>query len=360
MRLVKKILKIVGIVLLPFVLVIVGYLSYVLIQYHRIEDALPIEAENKQETIINKDATFKIATYNIGFGAYSQDYSFFMDSGTMKDGTPVQGVYAKAFSKEVVETNTNGAINVLKGFDLDFAFLQEVDTQSTRSYKINQYKCVQEAFPNYESIFASNFHTSYLLYPFNDPIGKSNSGIVMLSKYKTDSSIRYSFPLTGKILSDLFDLDRCFMVTRIKISEEKDLVLVALHMSAYDEGGKVRAEQMKLLCDFLDKEKGNYVIVGGDFNHNLNEHEFPTDQLKPDWVAEFPKAELTSGYAVVSGENCPTCRSTDMPYTKNVNYTVVIDGFIVSSNIQVVSIENYDTDFMYSDHNPAVMTFRLV
>ena len=48
-----------------------------------------------------------------------------------------------------------------------------------------------------------------------------------------------------------------------------------------------------------------------------------------------------------------------MAYKKGVNYSVVLDGFIVSDNITVVSNLNIDTDFMYSDHNPATMTFKL-
>ena len=54
----------------------------------------------------------------------------------------------------------------------------------------------------------------------------------------------------------------------------------------------------------------------------------------------------------------PTCRSTDIPYTKGVNYTSVLDGFIVSDNIEATAI-NIDADFEYSDHNPVLLNFRL-
>ena len=49
-----------------------------------------------------------------------------------------------------------------------------------------------------------------------------------------------------------------------------------------------------------------------------------------------------------------------MPYTAGVNYTVVVDGFLVSSNVQVNMVENINTDFAYSDHNPVLMSFSLV
>ena len=56
------------------------------------------------------------------------------------------------------------------------------------------------------------------------------------------------------------------------------------------------------------------------------------------------------------------CRSTDMPYEKNVNYTVVLDGFIVSKNVDVIMVENVDTNFEYSDHNPGIyeICFKIV
>ena len=50
--------------------------------------------------------------------------------------------------------------------------------------------------------------------------------------------------------------------------------------------------------------------------------------------------------------------TADIPYTKGVNYTSVLDGFIVSDNVTATA-ENIDADFMYSDHNPVKLTFKL-
>ena len=48
-------------------------------------------------------------------------------------------------------------------------------------------------------------------------------------------------------------------------------MLINLHMSAYDEGGTIRAKQLEMLNAVLSEERaaGNYVIAGGDFNHCL-------------------------------------------------------------------------------------------
>ena len=54
----------------------------------------------------------------------------------------------------------------------------------------------------------------------------------------------------------------------------------------------------------------------------------------------------------------PSCRNADKPYSKN-SFVLTIDGFIVSSNIEVLSANVLDTGFKYSDHNPVYMDFIL-
>lgn len=67
------------------------------------------------------------------------------------------------------------------------------------------------------------------------------------------------------------DLDRCFTISYVPVDNGKTLALVALHLSAYDEGGKIRQKQLEMLNEVLlsEYEKGNYVIAGGDFNHDI-------------------------------------------------------------------------------------------
>ena len=42
-----------------------------------------------------------------------------------------------------------------------------------------------------------------------------------------------------------------------------------------------------------------------------------------------------------------------------MNYTTVVDGFLVSANIKAEA-ENIDVDFAYSDHNPVKLEFELI
>lgn len=365
----NKVIKHILITLLCLVLVLAlvvgGYVLYLVIQYKRIPDFTPLEENNPREAIMQAGQPYSALTYNIGFGAYNPEFSFFMDTGMMNDGTKVTGAHARAQSAEIVQTDTQGAIAELQAQNPDFCLLQEVDVKADRSWKIDQSSMISAAMPDYSSVYASNFHSAYLAYPFHEPHGAVEAGLLTLSRYKDTSAVRRSYPVDESFPTKFFDLDRCFTVQRLPVEGGSELVLINSHMSAYDEGGKIRAAQMEVLAKTMQDEraKGNWVIVGGDFNHALcgTVEAFPSQQKIPPWVAVFDDASLPEGFTVVQADNVTsvaTCRSSDISYTKGVNYEVVLDGFIVSDNVSA-SATNLDTGYLFSDHNPVLLHFSL-
>lgn len=362
----KKVFKIVGILFLAIIAIVGSYVAYMSIQYYRIDDNVLIGTDNPSDKILTAKDEHSVITYNIGFGAYNHDFSFFMDSGEMKDGTRVTGSDSKAESKEVVLENTNNSIKFVDELDADFYLFQEVDTKATRSHNVNQYEMLKDLGSEYSLSFANNFHSAFLMYPFTDPHGSVNAGLTTMSKYKINESIRRQYPVSTDFITKFTDLDRCFMLSKIPVDNGKELVLINTHMSAYDEGGLMRKEQLKLLNDVLEEEynKGNYVIVGGDFNHDIagTKEFFESKQKVPEWVFELEDNDLTDGFTFAIADNSrevATCRSTDIPYVKGENYMAILDGFIVSDNIKSFRAENIDTDFVSSDHNPVALYFIL-
>lgn len=361
----KIALRIVIGLLVTLILLIGIYVMYVCLQYSRIEDLKSYKDDINQVSNekVKYNTTYKITTYNIGFGAYEQNFSFFMDSGEYLDGKKVTGKLSRAKSKQTVLTNTKGVIDTINNIDPDFCFFQEVDTKANRSHKVNQYRMLQESLLGMSNVYVSNFHSAYLFYPIFSPHGKVESGITTFSKYQMDEVVRHSLEISDAFSTKFFDLDRCFTATYIPTEDDKYLVLVNVHLSAYDEGGVYRKKQWEQLNKFLDEEyaKGNYIVCGGDFNHDIANSvgEFSTDRLKPDWVYVLNEEDLTEHYTFATSKNVGTCRSTDTSYEKNKNYTVVVDGFIVSDNIEIKIVENIDTDFMYSDHNPVKLEFSI-
>lgn len=362
----RRVLIALGILLLALVLAVGGYVGYMQWQYYRIPDHTALEVQDPAAGALSAGTEYTALTYNIGFGAYGPDYSFFMDTGVMADGTPVQGKYGKAISKEAVLAHTNGALEALQKQQADFMLLQEVDVKADRSYKVDQTELLRRGLAGYGSVFANNFHSAYLFYPFNDPHGAVDAGLLTFSRHEVAEAERRSYPVDDSFIVKFTDLDRCFAVLRVPVENGRELVLINSHMSAYDAGGTIRARQLELLNSVLSEEyaKGNYVIVGGDFNHALGETAptaFESQQQFPAWVFQLTDSDLAEGFSIVTAQNeteVPTCRTADIPWQKGVNYTTVLDGFIVSANVKATA-ENLDTDFAYSDHNPVRLRFAL-
>lgn len=365
MKYLKRILILTGSLAILLLAAAGGYVIYMQANYYRIEDEQSLETENNQDAGLKPLTAYTLATYNIGFGAYGPDYSFFMDTGRMKDGTPTVGEHARALSRENVLSNTEGSVQLLKSLNCDFYFAQEVDVKATRSYSVNQAEILTDAFPEYGSVYTSAFHTPYLFYPFTEPHGSVESGLITLSRYSISSNTRYQLPVSTDFITKFTDLDRCFTASRIDVENGRELVLVNLHLSAYDKGGTIRQQQMERLREFLTEElkKGNYVIAGGDFNHDIagTISHFPSEQEIPEWVYQLSDEDLPEGFSFVIPDNStetPSCRGADIPYEKGVNYTVTVDGFLVSDNVKASS-QVINQEFAYSDHQPVRLEFTL-
>lgn len=368
---VLRVLKVLLGTVVAVALIFGGYVLYLQLNYYRISDnaAVTNEGASPATTHIEVGKEYTASTYNIGFGAYTPDYTFFMDEGIMADGTRTKGEHGRAVSKDSVEKCTEGALETVaslnSGAAPDFMLFQEVDRNSDRSYHVNQVQETESKFSQDASYFAQNFHTGFLAYPIPEFHGSVDAGLMTLSNVTAAESTRRSYPVDQSFFAKFFDLDRCFMITRYPTSDGHELVLINSHMSAYDAGGTMRAKQLAMLREVLTQEraKGNYVIAGGDWNHALagSLSLYPSDQQVPDWVAELKDSDLPEGFSVVKADNLadvPSCRGDDIPYTKGHTYTTTVDGWIVSDNVKARA-ENIDTGFAYSDHNPVLLRFTL-
>ena len=350
----KRILKILCIVMATIILVVLSYLLYVVLSYHRVGDNLTLEIEGDAENIASVNTEISLLTYNIGFGAYSADYSFFMDGGE----------HSRALSKEAVLDNINGVMDVIANENCDLILLQEVDTDGTRSYHVNQKNLISEKYPRFDQVFAENYDSPYFLYPIHEPIGANKSGILTLSRFNINSSIRRSLPVENS-LSKYFDLDRAYSVSFIKTDNGKNLVIYNVHLSAYTSDGTIADDQLKMLSEDMQAqyEKGNYIIVAGDFNKDLlgdSSKYFKRSEGEYNWAAALNNNLLPQGIKSYSGTNAPSCRNAEAPFKGDgTDFVLSVDGALVSENIEVISCETVDTSFAYSDHNPVKLKFVL-
>lgn len=358
----KKALKIAGIVVGAIVLLAIIYVAYVFISYNRIEDnqVLEIEQTGVEEKEAPVGKQLRITSYNIGFGAYSDDYSFFMDGGTE----------SRAFSKEAVYENVGGAVEAINAEMPDIALFQEVDTDGTRSYHIDERQIIKEnivAKVNQSVVYAQNYDSPYLLYPLTSPHGANKAGVMTFSGYEISSATRISLPIeTG--FSKVLDLDRCYSKSTISTENGKELVIYNMHLSAYTANAETAENQLLMVIEDMQEEynKGNYCIAGGDFNRDLlgNSPEiFHTAVLEDNWAQPVNKNLFTDDITLVAPfdetDPKPSCRNANKAYEEG-DFVVTVDGFIISANVELIKSDVIDTGFEYSDHNPVYMDFKLL
>ena len=359
---IRKCMKVLGAVAAILVGVVAVYVIYLFATYHRIADNLPLTVKQPAKKGTDVDALavgteYTALTYNIGFGAYTPDFSFFMDGG--------ESSWAK--SKESVLDTVQGAGDLVASLRPDFALIEEIDLDSTRSYHTDEYALLKECFPEDYTVFAQNYDSAFLFYPLNQPHGSSKSGLGLFSRYPVTEALRRSFPISTS-WKKFLDLDRCYSISRVPVENGTELVIFTLHMSAYGNSDEIRKAQISMLCEDMEKEyaAGNYVLCGGDFNHDLKASEENASECES-WAYPFPRSMLPEHISFAMDYLSEqerealwdSARNADMEYVPGETYTVTLDGFLISDNIECRSYENVNTGYRYSDHDPVVIKFRL-
>ena len=351
---IKKLVKAVICLVLALVLAVVILFTYLTVREYRPADREALEpafaGQDALKPAIGDELT--VVTWNVGCGTLGDNADFFMDYGEM--------VYTA--DKDRVKENLSGITSTLLDADPDIMLLQETDINSSRSYHTDETEVIASAFPDFDHTFAYNFKVDIVPYPI-PPIGKVESGIMTLSRYGIASAERIQLPCPFKWPVRVANLKRCVSVNRIPIeNSDKQLVIVNLHLEAYDSGeGKIA--QTNMLADILrtEAEAGNYVIAAGDFNQAFS----GTDtSAYPEYEGKWHCGLLDEdafdpSLLFLQDPSVPTCRSLDQPYAtaadKDHFQFYVIDGFIVSDNLEVISCETMDMQFRDSEHNPVVI-----
>ncbi|MBR5115018.1 MAG: endonuclease/exonuclease/phosphatase family protein [Oscillospiraceae bacterium] len=359
MKALKKIGRIVLSIFLALVVIAAAYVAYVLIAYHRLPDNVELEVVRpvKYGPAPSVGQEYKIVSWNIGFGAYEDDFGFFMDGGTQ----------AWAWSKERLTANIMKIGKQLRAQDADFLLVQEIDTKSTRSYKVNELEMLSAALTEYTWDFAQNYDSPFLFYPITQPHGKSVAGIGTFTTFDIASALRRSLPIE-KGFSKFLDLDRCYSVSRIPLKDGSELVLYNMHLSAYTSDPTTATEQLRLLLEDMqaEYEAGNHCVAGGDFNKDVlgdSSVWFGEGDKEYSWAQPIPPetfdgVDISLVAPLDEDDPVPSCRNADGPYHEG-QYVLTIDGFLVSPNVEVRESGVVDYAFRYSDHNPVYMTFVL-
>ena len=350
----KRFLKVLLIIVLVIVAAAAGLIAWLSIAEYRPEavEELNFTARDESAPALPQGESLTVLSWNIGYAGLGSNADFFMDGGEN----------VKSSDRVRVESNLLNISELLYGENApDLVLLQEVDTNSSRTYNIDQSACLAGA----NAAHALNYSCPFVPFPL-PPIGKVNSGVFTTTDYAIDRAERISLPCPFSWPVSTANLKRCLLVSYLPIEgSDRQLVLVNLHLEAYDDGeGKIA--QTRQLNEFIqaEYEKGNYVIAGGDFN-----------QIFPGSLEVYPNTHpelwepgvltedmLPVGWSYAYDLRVPSCRLLNRPYdpedTENTQH-YVIDGFILSPNVTLESVETLDEGFIASDHNPVLLRVTL-
>ena len=340
-----KILKYLGLAILVLFLAFALLIVYATLSYYNPPKELIISQSSTPDTIeCNKE--LNLLSWNIGYAGLGENMDFFYD-----DGEKVRDTY------EQTMINFDSITKFIKlKSSYPFILLQEVDIYSKRSHYINEMEYFQ-ALSDYHSALAKNYVVKFVPIPPTSPMGQVNSGVMSLSKYQPVSFTRFAYPGQFSWPSRLFNLRRCMLVNRYPTNNGKEFILVNTHNSAFDDGS-LKKQEMEFLKEFVIAEysKGNYVIVGGDWNQSP-----PTFQLNTfgeNYKDEFFKLTnidadfMPSDWRWVYDQKNPTNRFLNESFKLGKTYCSIIDIFLISPNIEAIESQTFSLNFKNADHNP--------
>lgn len=346
----KIIIAIVSVILL---LLVIGFSVLMLTEY-KPNDEEEIAVDGESTKILKQNEDIKLLTYNLGYLSLDSTQDFFMDGG--------KSVMPRTASN--VNKNLAALQNFIEKEDADIYLFQEVDYKAKRSYNMNQYEGLKKEF-NGTSTYAFYHKCIYIPYPIFNPVGHVEGGMMILNKFDS-KAIRIALPSAYKWPMRAVMFKRCLMLERMKIeNSDKELVLINLHLEAYDDGN-TRLNQLEILKKLMieEYEKGNYVIAGGDFNQKfpvVDNSKYPVIDDTHFSAATIPDDFLPEKWQYAVDGSKPTSRLLNEVYSGNYDNTqlYVIDGYILSPNVDLKSVETIENSFSYSDHQPVKLTVNL-
>jgi len=350
----KFLLKFVAGIVSAMLLVVIGFMTYSTLAKYKPEKIVALEIHQPvlKSNVVSKDE-FNILTWNIGYAGLGKEMDFFYEGGKMV--RPTSALNQQYF---------NNILNELKGADsADFIFIQEADQHSKRTFYTDEVKGIQDKLKEYFSVFGVNYDVPFVPIPIMEPMGRVKAGQMTLSKMAPDSAWRFALEGSYGWPKRLFLLDRCFVLTLFKLPSGRMLSLINVHNSAFSDAAEARQKELNLLKKEMIGlyNQGLYVVVGGDWNQNPPgfDPKLFDDGNKGYAFEHVPESFRPEGWSWAMDKSKATNRNVNEAYVKGKTLTTMIDFFIVSPNVEIVSVKTNPNGFVNSDHQPVALKVRL-
>ena len=277
---------------------------------------------------ISNDSVYSIVTYNIGY------------LSGMTNNRAVEK------QKSLFDTNLELVKKEVRTLNPDIIGFQEIDYNSSRSFGVNQQDEIASLGYAYigQAVNWDETYVPFPYYPISAHFGKINSGQSILSKYPIleHNRIVLERDETNWFYRDAFYLDRILQVVKIRLDNEKEIIVMNLHLDAYNkELRKVQFDRVMIEFDSYKKEFP--VILMGDFN---------SDPAYVDPVIERLLEDETLGNAAFKKEDYSLTFNTDIPFGR-LDFI-----FYDKTQIEMLDSRVLEEFGQASDHYPVFMQFR--
>lgn len=288
-----------------------------------------------------------VTTWNIGYAALGARADFLIDGGN----------HLRVLSKPEIEGATRKIGNKLLEFDSNVILLQENAGASFLTRGVSVRRILNSALKDKGTCYWSDFSTRFVPRPL-----RINHGMSVYTGMVHNGCRAIALPQDPSYYYGFLKKYYGGVVTRVPIEgTDAEWVVINVHLSAFDESAAVRKKQLSALFALAGDEfsRGNHVVIGGDWNMKLSDAEFPhqTESKHLFWVFDFPMEMLPKGWSVAADHSVPTVRTLHQPFVSGENYTMIIDGFVVSPNVETLSVNTADLEFSITDHQPVQAKF---
>lgn len=283
----------------------------------------------------------ELVSWNIGYAGMGRESDFLLDNGTS----------LRPRSKQLVLKNLKGILETIGTMDAGILLLQEVAGPSWNTFGVDVFRGLRREFGAYHWYFDPDITIS--LADEYHGIVNGNATASILEPRSVES-----YPLSRE--DGLIGKEYAALATTIE-REDGVCTILNIHLSAFDpRDSGLRERQLSEVMGLARGlyERGEHVVIGGDWNLRLVQTQFPHTTAPEDlfWIRDLDPSYIPKGWQVVVDPTVPTVRTAERPYMEGENHSLIIDGFILSPNVRVEQIRTLDLKFEYSDHQPVLLS----
>lgn len=333
-----------------------GYISWIQFRRYAPASISNIQVHNTSNGSLKYGDSLGIMLWNISYGGMPDEMDFFYSGGTQI-----------ILDQSTTETNFKNILSKITDYkdSTDIFLFHKVDTSSKRSYGVNQIKEIQQTLTAYEAAYCLNFSNPFIPVPLDQPIGQVYSGMLSMSKTKSNEHKRVSFNSKEYYWpKKLFTAQKCISIASYPL-EKKKLYVLNAHLNSYDYQGEIRLEQLKQVEHIADSlyKLGNYIVIAGGWNMNPPGYKKYRIRYGYKGKPAFPELDSTgvfSNWQIQYNASIPTSRTLKDAYRHGAINTTIKDFFICSPNINILRSSTVNQQFEYSDHQAVYLRILLL